>query len=235
MGERIVSDNVLALGKKLVEQLGTEQAADTLSQWMAHYIAEKIEQASTANNDKRDQKMGECRDAIMKLWTHRNRLPDGLRPFEEFEAIFRVLESLDLDATMPRYFWQVRSAADQSSENDCTRYWLDAAFEIDHAARALIRYCLAAAAEEAADKSRDWVALAEAIAVENDFNTKTVRFIVSDVNMLDPENQDDNLRSTAEDLLKRLQTFNRLSVQLQEKLERVVSEESTEATSVSGS
>lgn len=222
MGERIASDNVLALGKKLVEELGEEQSADTLSQWMAHYIAEKIEEASTATADKRDQKMHECYDAILKLWTHRNSLPHGQRPFEQFEAIFRVLQSLDLEATLPRYFAQARLAADPCSENDCTRQWLNAASEIDYAARALIRYCLGTAAAGAADKSRDWVALAEAVAGENDFDTMTARFIVADADMLNPENPDDTLRSRTKNLLKRLEAFNTLSSKVLQALNSLV-------------
>ena len=41
MVERIRSDSVLALGKKLVDELGLDQSVDTLGRWMAHYIAEK--------------------------------------------------------------------------------------------------------------------------------------------------------------------------------------------------
>ena len=227
MGERIPSDRILALGEKLVEEFGREQSADTLGHWMAHYIAEKMEDAATINGEARDRKMSECSDAILKLWAHRSGLPDGQRPLEEFEPIFRVLQSLDLDATIPRYFRQVKSAMDQDSENDCTGHWLNTASEIDHAAKALIRYCLATAAGEAADKSKDWVALAEAIAAENDFDIRTVRFIVADVDMLNPENPDDTSKSRAKELLKKLETFIALSAQLKEKLEQAVSEEKT--------
>ena len=42
MVKRIRSDSVLALGKKLVDELGLDQSVDTLGRWMAHYIAEKM-------------------------------------------------------------------------------------------------------------------------------------------------------------------------------------------------
>lgn len=33
------SESVIALGKRLVEELGMEPGVDTLGRWMAHYVA----------------------------------------------------------------------------------------------------------------------------------------------------------------------------------------------------
>ena len=211
MVERIRSDSVLALGKKLVDELGLDQSVDTLGRWMAHHIAEKIEAAESAAGEARDQKMSECCDAILKLWAHRSELSDGKRPFEEFGQIFRVLKSLDLDDPTPRYFRQVRSAADQDDENDSTKQLLEMASGVDYAARILIRYCLATAAQEAVDKSRDWVALAESIAEERDIDVRIVLSIAEDVEVLNSESPDDTARAKVEDLLKKLEAFTALS------------------------
>ena len=214
MVERIRSDSVLALGKKLVDELGLDQSVDTLSRWMAHYIAEKMEDAEAATAEARDRKMSECGDVILKLWAHRSEVPNGQRPFEEFGSIFRVLQSLDLDDSTPRYFRQVRSAVDQDDEDDAAKQWLNIASGLDYAARDLIRYCLTTAAQEAVDKSRDWVALAGAIAEEGDMDIRTVQSIA-----------DDAARAKIEDLLKRLEAFTALSTQLREKLERATPEQ----------
>ena len=224
MGERVRSDSVLALGKKIVDELGLNQPVDTLSRWMAHYIAEKIEDADTAIGEVRDRKMSECSDAILKLWTHRSELPNGKRPFEDFEPIFRVLKSLDLDDTTPRYFREARSATDQHGEDELVAQWLSIASEIDCTARMLIRYCLTIAARDAVDKSRDWVALSEAIKEEGNIDIVTVRFITDDVDAMDSEVQDDPAKAKIEDLLKRLETFTdlsgMLSSHLRQQLER---------------
>ena len=82
MVERIRSDSVLALGKKLVDELGLEQSVDTLGRWMAHYIAEKMEAAESATGEARDRKMSECSDAILKLWAHRSELPNASTPVQ---------------------------------------------------------------------------------------------------------------------------------------------------------
>ena len=151
--------------------------------------------------------MSECSDAILKLWAHRSELPNGKRPFEDFEPVFRALQSLDPDDTAPRYFREVRSGVDQDDENDSTKQWLDVASGIDDAARVLIRYCLAIAAREAVDKSREWVALAGAVAEEDDIDIRAVRSITDDADALVSENPADSGKAKIEDLLKRLEVF----------------------------
>ena len=207
MVKRIRSDSVLALGKKLVDEMGLDQSVDTLGRWMAHYLAAKMEDAEAATGEAREQKMSECSDAILKLWAHRSELPKGKRPFEDFEPVFRALRSLDPDDTTPRYFREVRAEVDQDAENDLTKQWLDLASGLDYTARVLIRYCLAITAREAVDKSRDWVGLAGAVAGEDDIDIRTVQFITDDVDALVSENPDDSEREKIEDLLKRLEAF----------------------------
>ena len=229
MVKRIRSDSVLALGKKLVDELGLDQSVDTLGRWMAHYIAEKMEDAEAATGEARDRKMSECSDAILKLWAHRSELPNGKRPFEEFEPIFRVPQSLDPDDTTPRYFRQVMSAVDQDDEDDPTAQWLGTASGIDDTAKILIRYCLAGAAQDAVDKSRDWVALAEALVGEEDIDIRTVRFMTDDADALVSENPDASARVKIEAFLKRLEAFTdssrRLSSHLRGQLEQAAARE----------
>ncbi len=214
MDERIRSDSVLALGKKLVDELGPDRSVDTLSHWIAHYIAEKMEDVEAATGEARDRKMSECSDAILKLWAHRSELPNGQRPFEDFEPIFDVLQSLTLDDPTPRYFRQVMSAVDQDDEDDPARQWLRIVSGLDDTARVLIRYCLVIAAQEAVDKSREWVALAETIVEKDDGDIRTVRFITDDADVLNSENPDDSERIKIEAMLKRLEAFTNLSCTL---------------------
>ncbi len=227
MDERIRSDSILALGKKIVDELGPDQSVDTLARWMAHYIAEKIEDAEAATGEARDKKMSECSDLILQLWAHRSELPNGKRPFEDFEPIFRVLKSFDLDDTMPRYFREARLAADLNDEDELVAQWLNMASELDYTARMLIRYCLAMAAQDAVDKSRDWVALAKAITEEDDIDIRVVRFITNDVDDLNTAEPDDPKKRKIEDLLKRLEAFtdfsNELSSHFRQQLEQTTS------------
>ena len=229
MDERIRSDSVLALGKKIVDEFDVDQPVDTLSRWMGHYIAEKIEDAETVTDESRDRKMAECKDAILKLWAHRSELPDGKRPFEDFEPIFRVLKSLDLDDTTPRYFRQEILVVDENDEGAQTKQWLKTASRLDYAARILIRYCLAMAARDAVDKSRDWVPLAEAIAEEEntDIDINIISSIMNDIDAMDSDISDDPKKKKIEDLLKKLEAFtdfsSMLSSHFRQQLERAKS------------
>ena len=229
MDERIRSDSFLVLGKKIVDELDADQPIDTLSRWMAHYIAEKIEDAETATDEARDRKMSECRDAILRLWAHRSELPNGKRPFEDFEPIFRVIESLDPDDSTSRYFSQIRLTADENDGGAQTTQWLKTASELDYAARILIRYCLAMAARDAVDKSRDWVTLAEAIAEEEntDIDINIISLIMNDIDAMDSEISDDPAKAKIEDLLNKLETFtdfsSMLSSHFRQQLERAKS------------
>ena len=224
MDERIRSDSVLALGQKIVDELGIDQSTDTLGRWIAHYIAEKMEDAEAATGEARDKKMSECNDLILKLWAHRSDLSNGQRPFEDFEPIFRALKSLDLDDTMPRYFREARLAADLNDEDELVAQWLTMASELDYTARMLIRYCLAIAAQDAVDKSRDWVKLAEAVTKEDDIDIRIMRLITDDVDDLNTEEPDDPKKRKIEDLLKRLEAFtdfsNELSSHFRQQLEQ---------------
>lgn len=222
MVERIRSDSVLTLGKKLVDELGLDQSVDTLGRWMAHYVAEKMEAAESAAGEDHNRKMSECSDAILKLWAHRSELQNDQRPFKEFGQIFRVLQSLDIDDPTPRYFRRARSAVKQDDEGDATKQWLKVASGIDDAARVLIRYCLATAAQEAVDKSRDRVELAEVIADEEDIDVRTVRAFVEDAEVLNSENPDDTVRVKIEDLLKKLEAFTVLSCGLSSHLRELL-------------
>ena len=212
MDELIRSDSVLALGRKIVDELDHNRPSDTLARWMSHYIAEKIEEAEAATGEARERKMSECCDAILMLWDYRSRLPNGKRPFEDFEPIFRVLRSLDMDDATPRYFNQIRPAIDKKDEDTLNTQWLNKATEIDYAARILIRYCLTIAAQDSVEKSRDWVTLAEAIRKEGDI--MIIRYITNDTDVLNSEDVDDSAKIIMEDFLEKLEGFNQLSAEL---------------------
>ncbi len=225
MVKRIPSDGVLKLGKKIVDGLGLDQSVDTLGHWMAHYLAEKIADAEAATGEDRNQKMSECMDDILKLWAQRSELPDGKRPFEDFEPIFRVLQSLDPDDTTPRYFPLARSAASEKDMPSETAQFLSIASGLDYTARILIRYCLAVAAREAVDGSMEWVALAEAAARGHDIDIKSVNIISDIADSLYPKDSDDLDKKKIEDIIKRLEGFtqfaNGLAKHLQQQLDDI--------------
>jgi hypothetical protein len=212
--------DVLDLGPALVEELGLDPGVDTLSRWMAHYIAELIEAAETAKAEDRPAKLAKCADAILDLWERRHQLPNGKRPFEDLEPILRALESLDPNDDTPRYFRSPRTAANETEQNPETRKWLELADGLDYSAKILIRHCLTQAAKTALDKSKDWVALAKAAGLDDGIDLQVIRIITDESDLLKASDPDDIARRRLEDRIKRLDGFMKVAESLVSDLRR---------------
>ncbi len=200
------SDSVLALGRKLVEELGLEQSVDTLGRWMAHYIADLVTKAEKATGDEKIVVERECSAAILALWKHRSELPDGRRPFQALEPVMRAIESLDPENDTPRYFRAARPPKGDAAETSEQARWLALVDGLDHSARILIGYCLAEAAEAALDKSKEWVKLATEIDA-NGAPEIVIRVISSTADMMKKPDPNEAMRSLLKDRIQRLHGF----------------------------
>jgi hypothetical protein len=219
----------LDLGRALVEELGLDPGGDTLSRWMAHYIAELIEEAETSKVEERPAKLVKCADAILKLWEHRHLLSNGKRPFEAWEPILRTIESLDPIDNTPRYFRSQRIAVDGAEQNAETRKWLGLADGLDYSAKNLIRYCLIQAAQTALDKSKKWVKLAQAAGLEDYIELPVIRFIIDKSDLSKESEPDDSARKLLEDRINRLDEFKKMTNALASELRRQLKQ--TDSTS----
>src|SRR5688572_9100660 len=89
------SDEVIRLGKRLVEELGLVKSVDTLSKGMAHYLAELIQDAErTRNPVKRKKASAKCCELIVRLWERRAALPKGAKPLGSLEPLLIQMGSL---------------------------------------------------------------------------------------------------------------------------------------------
>jgi len=219
MADSAQFDGVLKLGKQLVAELGLDQSADTLGRWMAHYIAELIHSAEIANEKDRDEQRSKCASAILELWNHHTAMPNGKRPFQDYEPILRTLESLDPNSNIPRYFRPAREAAAKQQKNTESATWLDITDGLDYTARLLIRFCLTCAAQDAADKSKEWVALAEAAGTTNDGYLSVIRFVSNEVELSDGGTATNEKRKEIENRIKRLEDFSNLAKILSDRLQ----------------
>jgi len=80
--------DVVGLGERIVTQLGLDDSDDTLGRWMAHRVAELIEQAE--RND--DEAKKQASELILRLWARRSDWPHGWPPAET-EKIRERLET----------------------------------------------------------------------------------------------------------------------------------------------
>jgi hypothetical protein len=140
---------LINLGRQLVAQLSAHEHADTFSRWVAHYVGEQIIAAEKATGKKKAAAEKQCFEAILALWSHRNKLPDGLRPFEGFEPILRALAQLDPDEPRPMYNL-LHPRPEMDGERSDVVKLVDFVLSLDRVARILIGFALNEATAKAA-------------------------------------------------------------------------------------
>ncbi len=139
-------ERVISLGKKLLASLKKDEA-DEITSWMINYLAEKIDLAESGSEEAKNS----CIDVILKLWERRATLPNGTRPFENFEPIFKALYSLSPEAVNPRYFSNFSDEQGNETEGELASL-IELGKNLDVAARTLISFIFEKAVETATDK-----------------------------------------------------------------------------------
>ena len=157
-----IRTRIINLGKLLVEELDFDSSVDTLARWMAHYIAEQLIIAEKATGDDKIEAEQQCFDKILKLWQHRMALPNGCRPFESYEHIFRALEKLDPENNEPYFYhdpYKFSLEPDKTNKiTESVQKWLDVASDIDQVARLWLDYVFKQAVLCATDeKTLEWL------------------------------------------------------------------------------
>jgi hypothetical protein len=132
---------VISLGRQLVAQLSVHDHTDTLSRWVAHYVAEQIAAIEISTGQEKVAAEKQCFEAILALWAHRNKLPDGLRPFEGFEPVLRALARLDPEEPRSMYY-QFQRSPDIKGEPSELSQLVEFVISLDRVARILIEFAL---------------------------------------------------------------------------------------------
>ncbi|WP_159478908.1 hypothetical protein [Chryseobacterium sp. 18068] len=154
---------IINLGKLFVKELKLETSVDTLSRWMAHYIAEKIIVAEESDGIEKQDAEKECFEAILELWKHRNSLPHERRPFMKFENILETLTKLDPEREKSYFFNLMRNAemvevTNENFDHNSVEECLNMIKEIDQTAKIWIEYLLQNAAKNVVDeKVIEWL------------------------------------------------------------------------------
>ncbi|MYK02579.1 MAG: hypothetical protein F4037_11595 [Gemmatimonadales bacterium] len=66
---------------------------------MAHHLAEVMQEAEIAEGDDKDLACERAVDLILKLWSHRQNLPNGAYPLNDLKALMSVVERLSPEAS----------------------------------------------------------------------------------------------------------------------------------------
>lgn len=205
------SKAIIDLGTKLVSELGDDVSGDTLSLWMANYIAELMHNVESCQDSERGEACRRCESAILELWDHRDSMVR--RPFLGYQKVLQTLQSLEPGRSLPRYFQKTREAAAEDELEDSAETWLELASSVDVAARILISHCLAQAASREDEEPREWIKLASEAGVDGDDDLHITRILLDEMDLLSGT-VDDVKRGELENRLGRLKAFGELAALL---------------------
>lgn len=88
-------EEIIKLGKRLIEELKLEYTVNTLARWMVHYLAELIQNVEKCRSKEEKKKLQkECCDIILKIWSKKEDLPirqplENLKPIIELLKVFK--------------------------------------------------------------------------------------------------------------------------------------------------
>ena len=209
------SKNVVELGKKLVDQL--DLSDDLTAQWMAHYIAERIEFAEKAEPLERAAAQASCAEAIFMLWERRNCLPARMRPFRELDPLLQTLSSINVEtATRFRYMSPPSGGLDPEDDGVSNEY-LKAAIDLDYSARVLVHYLLSLASENASEAALPWLNAAMEAGANSALEIVLVEFSAAGVAR---PSADERAQRTLMDKIERLEHFSEVAAAVAADLRR---------------
>jgi hypothetical protein len=90
----------LELGIHLVRELELEDTCNTLGRWMAHHLAEVMDEIKNAKTDEdRSASTERATNLILALWKQRRTLPGGGDPLATYRDVLPTLKLLNADAS----------------------------------------------------------------------------------------------------------------------------------------
>lgn len=99
--------DILGLGQYLVRELGFEDRPNTLGCWMAHHLAELMEEAENGPNAAdRSKARKSAIETILKIWEHRTSLPGRAYPLASYNNVLMVLDRMRPNNNPFWYFGQ---------------------------------------------------------------------------------------------------------------------------------
>jgi hypothetical protein len=141
------STKIIKLGKKIVDELLLSEGVDTLSKWMAHYIAELIDKAKNAEGEEKEKYEKECFETILKLWGEIHKVSNVKAPLSRFENIYELCNEM-MSKDKYRYF-------PSKYENDTSEF-LVLAKVVDKLSKKIVQNAFSLAYQNASEEEREW-------------------------------------------------------------------------------
>jgi hypothetical protein len=154
MEDSETQERLLYLGEKLVKNL-EKLSDDEISTWMAHYIAEKMAAIDSARGKEKASAQRECFEAILTLWDYQGCFQHDIRPFKNFDPIFRAMAHIDSNKTTPSFFRNENGNNQPPKEIEQAIKFIT---NLDSAARIMISFIVRESILHATDESTlEWL------------------------------------------------------------------------------
>ena len=146
------SPEVIALGNRLVQELGKHSAFDTLAKWLSTHLAQKILEAEGETDAQvKEVTQSKCVELILRLWEKRQQLLQTARPLGRIQKAIEVLADLHPDQQSYSFGYGQRF-------DDPTSPWLNFAKNLELSKRRLFGLAfLAGVCEMDLGAERTWI------------------------------------------------------------------------------
>ncbi|WP_147243835.1 AVAST type 3 anti-phage proein Avs3b [Marinomonas rhizomae] len=209
--ELLRCEAVLELGKKLTQELDLDKSVDTLGRWMAHYIAELMQEAEQAVEEERIEKRRVCAEAILSLWKHRAGLAEHSTPLSEFRPLLEFLHDLNPKSTRPCYSDPSEKITEEYQLDESQTQSLQLIESIDTTAKILIRHALMCASTSAAIGSKEWLNLIENAGLEDDPETFLAKLMYGEADTHFGAHSDKKKYQELEKRINQLESFSKVA------------------------
>lgn len=145
-------EEIIKLGKKLVEELKLDNSVNTLGRWMSHYVSELIYNAENSESEEKKKKLKkECCGIIIKLWKNKEHMPNINLPLSNLQPALKVLDALKKRDDSYQYWREYQNPIQKSN-------WLDFVNKVkSNSENILNRSILASLSEDILLKEREWI------------------------------------------------------------------------------
>ncbi len=141
----------LDLGKTLVGLFSEHGRTDLTTSWMAHYLAEIMQQVSEETGPSRKRALQkQCSEIILELWKKRKTYPEGIAPLSGVNHAVAVIKALKDEQSEDPYWRQFRGVESDS-------VWGSYIYSLRNAVEDALKITLSAAVTKAVlDREKKW-------------------------------------------------------------------------------
>ena len=217
MARSQMDNKTFELGKQLVAELEKSEGSSTLCNWMAYYISDLMDKASTARDDDKSAIEKECFERITTLWQIHRSLPRSVIRTTKFDSIIETLDKISPKSEKLYFIADRIRGISTEEEGDEFEKLVSFILSIDNVTRRLMSYALNEAAKYAATETNSKL-IEAAVGVHDDNYAELI------ISLSKPADQSDKELKYLEETKERIEQFRDLCDLFVEGLDKDIQE-----------